>query len=161
VATAEQVSARRIGLIADTHDEVVAWYELQPKVETALEGVELVLHCGDATTWAVLDLLEAVGPVRAVRSPADPPANPPRLADGPVRFDVDGTIVMLSNTRPDVHEAADADIVVFGGTHEAVVETVGDVLYVNPGSPSLAEQTSVAVLDLTGNAPLAQIVPIA
>jgi putative phosphoesterase len=158
---AEQVSARRIGLIADTHDEIVTWSELQPKVEAALQDVDLVLHCGDVTTPVVLDLLETVAPVRAVRSPADPPAAPPRLLDGPVRLDVSGTSLLLANTRPDAGDAADADVVVFGGTHEAIVETVDDVLYVNPGSPSLAEQTSVAVLDLAGEAPAARIVPIA
>jgi uncharacterized protein len=160
VANEERLSARRVGLIADTHDEIVTWDELQPKVEAALDEVDLVLHCGDATTPAVLDLLETVAPVRAVRSPADPPVRLPRLTDGPVRLDVDGTIVVLSNTRPDERDAADADVVVFGGTHEAVVESVGDVLYVNPGSPSLAERTSVAILDLTGATPDARIIPI-
>ena len=157
----ERLSARRVGLIADTHDEIVTWDDLQPKVEAALDDVDLVLHCGDATTAVVLDLLETIAPVRAVRSPADPPAAPPRLSDGPVRLDVGGTIVVLSRARPDPSEAAGADVVVFGGTHEAVVETVGDILYVNPGSPSLAERTSVAVIDLTGMAPDARIIPIA
>lgn len=160
MANEERLSARRVGLIADTHDEIVTWDLLQSKVEAALDDVDLVLHCGDATTAVVLDLLETIAPVRAVRSPADPPAAPPRLSDGPVRLDVDGTILVLSNTRPDTTEAAGADVVVFGGTHEAVVETVGGVLYVNPGSPSLAERTSVAILDLERAEPDARIIPI-
>jgi len=34
------------------------------------------------------------------------------------------------------------------------------VLYVNPGSPSLAERTSVAILDLSGRVPEATVIPI-
>jgi putative phosphoesterase len=160
MVTQERLSARRIGLVADTHDEIVGWDDLHPKVEAVLDGVDLVLHCGDVTTPVVLDRLETLAPVRAVRSAADPPAAPPRLADGPVRLDVDGTLVVLSRTRLEGSDAGDAAVVVFGGTHEALVETVDGVLFVNPGSPSLAERTSVAILDLSGSTPEARVVPI-
>ena len=45
------------------------------------------------------------------------------------------------------------DIVVFGYTHEAMVETHQGVLFVNPGSPSLVKQNTrlgtVAILEIT------------
>lgn len=157
----DHLNARRVGVISDTHDEVVPWDEIQPKVEAALEGVDLVLHCGDLTTTAVLDLLETIAPVRAVRSSADPPADPPRLMEAPRRFNLRGTTLLLANSRPADGEIADAGIVVFGGTHEALVENRHGVLYVNPGSPSLAERTSVAIVELAGEAPVARILPIA
>src|SRR6478752_10408280 len=74
----------RVGLIADTHDEKVDWATLQPAVARAFDGVGLVLLCGDLQTLRVLDQLEATAPVRAVRGDADPPAQPPRLVDGPL-----------------------------------------------------------------------------
>jgi hypothetical protein len=47
-------------------------------VVEAFGHVDLVLHCADLTTTAVLDRLGEIGPVVAVRSAADPP----RLFDG-------------------------------------------------------------------------------
>ena len=73
----------RIGLIADTHDELVAWDEVLARVAVAFDGVELILHCGDLTTMRALDDLAGLAPVVAVRSDADPPPAPPRLLDGP------------------------------------------------------------------------------
>ena len=73
----------RIGLIADTHDDAVSWDEIHPRTVEAFGGVDLILHCGDLTTTGVLDRLAEIAPVVAVRSAADPPAEPPRLVDGP------------------------------------------------------------------------------
>ena len=57
------------------------------------------------------------------------------------------------------------DIVVFGYTHEAMVETHEGVLFVNPGSPSLIGQQvklgTVAILELTAERPVARIVDLA
>jgi putative phosphoesterase len=57
------------------------------------------------------------------------------------------------------------DIVVFGYTHEAMVETHDDVLFVNPGSPTMVKQTrtmgTVAVMELAGDKPQVTIVELA
>ena len=52
------------------------------------------------------------------------------------------------------------DAVVFGGTHRASVERVDDVLFVNPGSPSLADRTSVAILELGAGGLAASVIDV-
>lgn len=56
---------RRIGVISDTHGL------LRPEALTALRGVDLIIHAGDAGAPEVLDGLRALAPVRAVRGNVD------------------------------------------------------------------------------------------
>lgn len=49
---------------------------------------------------------------------------------------------------------------VFGGTHQSRLEEIGGVLFVNPGSPSLAKQRTAAVLMVDGGRVSAEIVDI-
>ena len=153
-----------IGLISDTHDDISAWAEVLPKVVTAFDGVELILHCGDLTTCQVLDDLAAIAPVVAVRSSADPDPQPPRLIEGPHVLEAGGVVIGLVNALgeldPDRLFGRSVDVVVHGGTHEAALETRGGVLLVNPGSPTLANEVTVAVLDPDSRPPKAEIVPI-
>src|SRR5271169_6398715 len=140
----------RVGLIADTHDEVVPWDQVRERVAHALSGVSLILHCGDLTTTGILDHLESIAPVVAVRSQVDPPAAPPRLLDGPQVLEAGGVSIGLVNTLPEGRDVAferEVAVIVHGGTHEASVEVLGGVLYVNPGSPTLAGEVSVGVLE--------------
>jgi uncharacterized protein len=153
----------RVGLISDTHDEVVPWDQVRERVADALSGVSLILHCGDLTTTGILDHLESIAPVVAVRSGADPPAAPPRLLDGPHVLEAGGVAIGLVNTLQegrDVPFGREVAVVVHGGTHEASIEQLDGVLYVNPGSPTLAEAVSVGVLELDGGQPSAVIVRI-
>jgi predicted phosphodiesterase len=57
------------------------------------------------------------------------------------------------------------NIVVFGHTHEAMVETHQGVLFVNPGSPSLVKQNirlgTVAILEITPESRAARIIDLA
>jgi len=149
----------KIGLIADTHDDLVAWDEIQPKVAQAFHGVDLIVHCGDLTTTSVLDRLAEIAPVVAVRSPADPPADEARLFDGPRRFEHAGTAIAVVNALGE-QTFDDVAVVVHGGTHEASVERRAGQLVVNPGSPSLAATVSVAVLEVDGGRAQAAIVPL-
>src|SRR5439155_12081181 len=98
------VARTTIGLIADTHDEIVPWEKTGPVVTDALVGVSLILHCGDLTTTAVLDALAAIAPVLAVRSPGDPPAEPPRLVDGPTVIEQEGVAIGLVNSLAELTE---------------------------------------------------------
>jgi len=55
-----------------------------------------------------------------------------------------------------------ADIIVFGHTHRAYMEWIGDTLLVNPGavSPTLGEQPSVARMRLGTATPEVEILPL-
>jgi putative phosphoesterase len=151
-----------VGVLSDTHDHIVNWDDIHPEVVKAFKGVHLVVHCGDLTSTAVLDRLATIAPVHAIRSEDDPPAEPPRLVDGPAYFTIEGFVVAATFELTDEVKATmlkrKPDVVLFGGTHKAEIYTRRGVLYVNPGSPSLAETRSVAVLDLTRKHPTAHAV---
>lgn len=144
----------KIGLLSDTHDDYCEdWGAVLDKIRTAFAGgVDLILHCGDIGTASAIDALETIAPVRATRSDGDPPADGTRLVDGPTVIDAGGTALLLAFQRPD-HAPEGVKAVVFGGTHAASVEDDGGVLWVNPGSPSLAKTTTVGILTLEDDAP--------
>ena len=153
----------RIGVIGDTHDDLVPWDGVHDRVARAFEGVELIVHCGDLTTMAVLDRLGEIAPVLAVRSTADPDPEPPRLLDGPRVLETDGLAIGVVNSlRGDLAQVFDrrVDVVLHGGTHAASIDTRDGVLCLNPGSPTLAEAVTVGVLDTDGGRPTATIVPL-
>jgi len=154
----------RIGLIGDTHDAIAPFEGVRDRVAEAFEGAELILHCGDLTTAGLLDALEQIAPVVAVRSTSDPPAEPPRLVDGPLLLELGGLAVGLVNTLGDADPAElfgrPVDVVFHGGTHEASIVRSAKMLSVNPGSPTLADRATVAVLDIDARRAKATVVPV-
>jgi len=120
----------RIGVISDTHGL------LRPEALKALQGAEHILHAGDVGGPTILDALRAIAPVTAIRGNID--------EDGPCNHlpptelvALDGrSIFMLHDVkRLDLNpEAADIAAVVFGHSHEPLVEWRRGVLFLNPGS---------------------------
>ncbi|HEX2382022.1 MAG TPA: metallophosphoesterase family protein [Acidimicrobiales bacterium] len=162
---ADLSDAVRVGAVADTHDELVDWDAIQREVAGAFAGVDAIVHCGDLTSLAVLDRLQEIAPVVAIRSAGDPPSTPPRLTDGPLvltagRFRVAVHRRLADDEARDAAAAGRPDLVVFGGTHVSEVSDRDGVLFVNPGSPSLADVRTVAVIDLADARPAARIVTL-
>jgi putative phosphoesterase len=127
------VEARRIGLISDTHDL------LRPQVFDVFQGVDLILHAGDVGDDDILDELEAIAPVYAVRGNTDPPDNP-RLPESREVL-ISGLRVHVSHghevgAKPITLIAAypDADVIVYGHTHRELITESDGVLVVNPGA---------------------------
>ncbi len=149
----------KIGIISDTHS-AGSGRDLPDQVLRALHGVDLILHCGDLECLGVLDYLETVAPVLAVRGYEDPMERGGRLAyatrvvragalsigmihdiqwPGPkVATTGDGTGLVLPEG-----EAAETlrkkfgqpvDVVLFGDTHEELICCWDGILLVNPGS---------------------------
>ncbi len=124
----------RIGLISDTHGL------LRPEVHRALAGVSMILHAGDVCGDEILDELELIAPVQAVRGNCDEPGDR-RLRD---RLDLElgGLRVHVSHGdelgRPGAAKVAaanpEANVCVYGHTHRQLVERVGETLVVNPGA---------------------------
>lgn len=151
----------KIGLISDTHS-AGSGRDLPERVLEALAGVDLILHCGDLECIGVLDYLETVAPVLAVRGYEDPRERGDRLADatrvvhaggvsigmihdiqwpGPrIATTGDGTGLVLPEGRAASTLTAKfgqpVDVVVFGDTHEELVCQWDGVLIINPGSPT-------------------------
>ena len=55
----------KIGVVSDTHGL------LRPEVTPALAGVERILHLGDVGKASILDELEKIAPVTAIRGNVD------------------------------------------------------------------------------------------
>lgn len=122
----------RVGIVSDTHGS------LSVEASARLAGVDHILHAGDVGDPEVLAELEAIAPTTAVRGNMD--TGPvvfalPAVADvtlGGVRFLVGHVLrPMVAQGVPD-----GVNVVVSGHTHVAVVESAGELLFVNPGSAS-------------------------
>lgn len=120
----------RIGVISDTH----GW--LRPQAIEALRGSELILHAGDVGLPEVLDELERIAPVVAVRGNVDVEPWARRLPATDMAEAGQKTFYILHriadfDLKP---SAARVDAVIFGHSHQPTVEWRDGVLYFNPGS---------------------------
>lgn len=122
-----------IGLISDTHGL------LRPEVHSALAGVDLILHAGDVCGDDILDELALIAPTEAVYGNNDYPGHP-MLAESIERV-FDGFALHVSHGhelgRPEPEQLLaryDADIIVYGHTHNPLIHHAGTRLVVNPGA---------------------------
>jgi putative phosphoesterase len=122
-----------IGLISDTHGL------LRPGVHQAFQGVEMILHAGDVGGTDILAELQLMAPTRAVFGNTDEPGDP-SLAQQ-IEIEVDGVRIHVSHGHevgsptPDKLAAQyDADVIVYGHTHQQLVTRLDNRLFVNPGS---------------------------
>ncbi len=142
----------RIGLISDTHGL------LRPGVFDAFQGVLRILHAGDVGGEDILTELEAIAPVTAVYGNTDGWALRRRLPEVAEVEEAGRRIVVVHGHNPGSPTPArlasahpDADILVYGHTHQARVEQVGRTLVVNPGAAGPARfklKPTVALLVL-------------
>ncbi len=129
----------RVGLISDTHGL------LRPEVFEHFAGVEHILHAGDVGPADLLTELEAIAPVTAVWGNTDGWDVRQRCPEV-ARLELAGMSVVvvhgqqLGSPTPEKLAARypEADLIVFGHTHQAVIRQVGSVLAVNPGSAGRA-----------------------
>jgi uncharacterized protein len=121
-----------IGLVADTHRLV------RSECHDALAGVELILHAGDVGSGDVLVELATIAPVEAVAGNIDG-----LYLNLPARLwrEFDGVSVLVTHgnelgspTPERLLDRYDADVIVFGHTHKALVHRAGPRLVVNPGA---------------------------
>ena len=135
VAAAEERDGLVIGVISDTHNH------LYPEVKALLDGVDHIIHAGDVCSPTLLSELRRIAPLTVVRGNCDAGAWADAL---PVRaeFALGGVRVVMGHIGGQLREEATArgsgpgglDIVVFGHSHQPMVEQKGGVLYLNPGS---------------------------
>lgn len=158
----------RIGVVADTHcPEFLD--ELPEGMLEGLRGVDLILHAGDVGGPSTLDRLRTVAPVEAVRGDHDGRmtalplcrevarggrrivvvhGNRSRLVEEPVTLV--GTLslglawpgVGLPSHLARLHP--NADVIVYGHTHQARVEQVGRTLVFNPGAVYIVDAAEAA-----------------
>ncbi len=141
----------KIGLVSDTHGY------FDPRLKDVLAGVDVVLHAGDVGEDAVLDDLREIAPVHAVRGNVDSPASGLSLT---LDLTFQGAAIHLVHILPASQSHLEAwaqaeresrpipapaqrlvrafgpatEAVLFGHTHCPLLECMGGVLWINPGS---------------------------
>ena len=118
----------KIGIISDTHGL------LRKEVLEQLKICDVILHAGDMDTPEVLDELRMLGRIYAVRGNNDRGFWAQKLQNT-LSFSIEGVRFFMVHDRRDAGRACfDADVVVFGHTHNYFQETMDGQLWLNPGS---------------------------
>ena len=119
----------RSGIISDTHGLS------RPQAERGLTGVDHIIHAGDIGRPEIVDALRQIAPVTAIRGNVDsgewardyPDTNLVRLAGK--------SIYVLHDLKTlKVDPGAGIDVIISGHSHVPKIDTVGGILYLNPGS---------------------------
>jgi hypothetical protein len=153
----------RIIVLSDTHIPARA-PELPPRVVEEIESADMVLHAGDFTDAGTIACLQALPRFVGVAGNMDGPAVRGGLREFEV-VAVEGVRVGLVHGwgPPDPlpgmlrrHFAAEKlDVLVYGHSHRAAIESLDGVLLFNPGSPTdrvFAPFRSYGVLTIEGGA---------
>jgi putative phosphoesterase len=148
---------KRIGIVSDTHIPKVA-PRLPSRLLEELEGCDLILHAGDLVDLQVIRELEEVAPTVAVRGNMDG-TEVARSLPGTKVVAVEGVRIGLAHgggaplgiERRVMSLFSEVGVVVYGHTHQPKVEWKGEVLLVNPGTPTdlrFSSRLSYAVLEV-------------
>lgn len=148
-----------IGIISDTHIPARAKF-LPPKVKEIFQDVDLIIHAGDIVSLEVIEELEEIAPVIAVHGNMDPleikqkfpSAVCIQIYNWRIGLVHDSIFPWFEWEMYRIAKESDLDILIFGHTHRTLLKE-GDVLLINPGSPTnpLLTKPSVALLNVSKN----------
>ena len=120
----------KIGCISDTHGL------LRPQAIAALEGSDIILHAGDVGVAEILDSLQKIAPVYAVRGNVD-------YGEGLSNLPITEVVEFAKQHFYMIHILDDLDIdpaaagmemVIYGHSHIPSIEERNGVIFLNPGS---------------------------
>jgi uncharacterized protein len=165
-------TSKTVGLISDTHVPARAPC-IPKKVFKIFENVDYIVHAGDLVQLAVIDELEHLAPVLAVHGNMDGPAvsgalpklNALKLFEWKIGVMHDPNVVFGRGKMREIAKEHGFNVFVFGHTHNASVKWEGQILYINPGSPtnpaaSFINKPSVALLNVARDALTPEIIHI-
>ena len=130
-----------IGILSDTHS-----LNIPAALIERFKSVDLIIHAGDICDSRTLKLLKKIAPTKAVQGNMDELAVKKELPlkeiiiygnlkIGVTHGHVGGSQVALKNAMISFKDDK-MDVVIFGHSHHALNEQVGNTLYFNPGSPN-------------------------
>lgn len=120
----------RIGVVSDTHGL------MRPEALALLAGCERIIHAGDIGGPGVLEALERVAPVVAVRGNNDHGAWAESLPEWEV-VEAGGTSIYVLHDVDDLGidpRSAGIGVVICGHSHRPHLDQRDGVLHLNPGS---------------------------
>ena len=119
-----------VGVISDTHGL------LRPQAVAALRGCDLIIHAGDVGNPGVITQLAGIAPTHVVRGNVD-------KGDWAAELPLTELVEVGERLFFVLHEISQLDLdpadagfaaVVFGHSHQPLIETRQGVLFLNPGS---------------------------
>ena len=162
---------KTVGVISDTHVPKRARC-IPKRVFEIFQGVDYIIHAGDLVELAVMDELELIAPVLAVRGNSDgldvakslPKLDSLKVFDWKIGVIHDQNILDGLDSISEIAKANGFDVFVYGHTHIANILWVGKILYINPGSPTdpagILNKPSVALLKITRETITPQIITL-
>lgn len=117
----------KIGIISDTHGM------LRPEVFEKLKDCELILHSGDINNQEILDVLNQIAPIHAVRGNNDKKwAN---FLPESLTINIYNILVFMTHSKKFIpKDLAGIKLVVYGHSHKYEERISDGVFYLNPGS---------------------------
>ncbi len=119
-----------IGLISDTHGL------LRPEALQAMRGSDYIVHAGDIGDPAIIEQLQQIAPVTAVRGNNDKGPGYARISETEV-LQAGAILIYVIHDLGELDldpAAAEFQVVVSGHSHRPSIQHRDGVLYVNPGS---------------------------
>ena len=140
----------KLGLIADTHIPGTI-KTLCPQIIDAFSDVDGILHAGDLWTVDVIDELARLAPTHVATGNGDLELTDERLRETwQLQFDDVAVGLVhefptprrrpadyLMRRRDKLFQAPLPNVVIYGHTHYDEIHLVGELMCVNPGSPTL------------------------
>lgn len=121
------MSTHRIAIVSDTHGL------LRPEIVSQLNSCEMILHAGDIGKPAILESLQEIAPVHAVRGNVD--GNRGMELPEELEIDLYGfRIFMIHNKSHMPADLSDANFVIYGHSHKYEEKIIDGTTYLNPGS---------------------------
>ena len=158
-----------IGVISDTHIPERALKIPEP-VFKAFEDVEVIFHAGDLVSMDVLHELENLAPTLCVQGNVDRmcglklPKQETVTIEG-IKIGIDhGEVYPRGDTLQLKYIGMEmgVDVLITGHTHASFIKEVGNILLLNPGSPTVPRMSdpSVMVLEIKDKKLDAKIIKI-
>ena len=119
-----------IGVISDTHGL------LRREAINALQRSDHIIHVGDIGDAAILDRLNEIAPVTAVRGNVDKGSWAQKIPENNV-LELEGVSIYVLHILDELDlkpEAAGFAAIIYGHSHVSKQEVKNGVLYFNPGS---------------------------
>ncbi len=152
-------SSFTVGIISDTHGL------LRQEAVDALQDADFIIHAGDIGKFSIIDELNGIAPIVAVRGNMDNESWAYQLKRTEIIERNNILFCVIHDiSRLDLDPAAsDIKIVISGHSHMPSIGRHKGVLYINPGSAGPRRSTrpvSVALLRVRGKSLDAQIVKL-
>ncbi len=119
--------AVKAAVLSDTHGL------LRTEVLEAITGCDVIIHGGDINKQEVLDKLQQLAPVYAVRGNND--KEWAEQIPKTLTISIEDCRIFVVHNKKDVpKDLGDADAVIFGHSHKYSEQTIEGRLWLNPGS---------------------------